>query len=428
MQSPSHLPRKKTRLSKSGKIQTTIVEKVILTLLFASLLAPLQFHIYNVLPYSEQISIGSLLLLWFICIASPNRISRSVGIALLTIPPLVIAAAAFWSLIFYTRYEGSFINGALSQRWFLWWLIVPIGHALNQRGISKNLIVKTLIGCFVFVLAIFFFRQFTWDLASLASNTGSQFDRSFIRSGNELRGYRLFFPQYTIYFLLFVAFSGIIYRQKDRPIYLIGFTILVFGYVYIYSRAHIFFSAIALSIFFILFYRRSFKGQIAIALPLLLTSVPILSLTITRVLEYASQDIGSGKVRLRTLQVIIGNLHNNWLTGTGVGSRFSISQQEVFGASFYPSDVGLIGHLHLYGIVGLLIQIGIHLYLLKKSHNAYILNNLGRPSPLIVGSFIYAMFSIISSVTFSHYIQPDSIVVGAVILLAIHFYTPANKT
>ncbi len=71
--------------------------------------------------------------------------------------------------------------------------------------------------------------------------------------------------------------------------------------------------------------------------------------------QQASQD-ASSNVRIVEIVLILPYLAKNWFAGNGeISNQWHGGYDSVLGGYFYPSDVGIVGVVYLYGLVGLVI-------------------------------------------------------------------------
>lgn len=375
-----------------------------------AMMGPLRLDIYGVLPNASVASLGALALSWALAVALPQK-RLATWVMLLVGPPVILALLTLWAGQFAGLYGVSVTPSILAQRWQLYWLLFPIGLALYENGVPARALLRTIAITIGLLLGIWAVRQLTWDLATLYQS--ESFD-VFIRR-DDLRGYRLYYPQYAVYAALFMLFACALIAPR-RGGYILPLLLLGTLYAQVYSRLHLAVSALTLLIFWL-----SLSGPRAAAhLPRVFLTLIGLSVMVVYafpwLLDAIADDTGSGSYRIATLATILDHVPRRPIVGHGTGSAVTLTHQDVFGTNFHPSDLGLFGIIFTHGMLGGALVLTLLFMCLRTSYRAH-QSTAGTPRALALGLLWMSLFLIFGLGSFSVFVTPDSILAGALILL-----------
>ena len=124
----------------------------------------------------------------------------------------------------------------------------------------------------------------------------------------------------------------------------------------------------------------------------------------TVVISGEEADDVSANARIIEVAIALPYITKNWIIGNGdISNQWNGGYANVIGGYFYPSDIGIIGVLYMYGLIGtlLLLMQFIFAYRYSKSIARY-----GISSPLIDAIKGYLLYFLIHSVVtgrFAHY-------------------------
>lgn len=404
--------------------ETTAVGKLLLFFFFIAHFAPMGMNAYRIIPYLDEISLVCLTILNLSMLLSKNT-PWNVKVKLLKIVAAVTAFSVTYATVFTLEYGGDVFSAAASQRWFFWWTLLPIGIGLTAHGCDSRQIIRTSLAAFSVAALVYFYRQNTWDLGLLANNSENGYEGTVIRH-DEVRGYRLRYPQYVFYYLLFIL-PCLVFFRKNKLIYFFLFGSLLYFYLDVYSRLHIIFwmAVLILTLTLMAFNSKLLK----LAALLILFAVTILG-TLPLAADFlaaASNDRLSGAVRFETANILYSILNERPLLGLGVGSSRGVSLQEVFGRNFFPNDVGYLGVAGTYGLVGLVIGAAIHIKVLSITGRAMQTATGSFDRAFAVAAFQMACFLTVGGITFFSYVAPSSILIGAIISLHAHLLSKETK-
>jgi hypothetical protein len=377
---------------------------------FGALLAPFGGYNYDASGLIQPLSFACLLALYVsLLIRSPARAGdslRTIGIPLLGI----FGCAYIWSLIFAVNFDTDILPSLLSCRWWIYYLEAPIILMMYRGGCDTNTILRPIVisGCCVFLYWAYCYH--TWDLEKIASDVNPEV-RRLSRADAGLRGYRLIYPQYLFVFLLF--YLGFSFRDKTAGLWKkVIFLFLLFEWSLVYSRLATIIMAISIIFYLAVVRRRTssptrllfFIAALAVAAALI-TYIPV-------IMDFAQNDY-SGIARLRTMDILIGNLGDHLVLGGGQASFQGLSYQSIYGAFFFPEDLGVMGILFRYGLIGTAIYLFLASAVAKSSFDALRAGTFGAFAPAAV---CMAIFSLLAMPTFPVFITNDSIPVSAILI------------
>jgi len=140
-------------------------------------------------------------------------------------------------------------------------------------------------------------------------------------------------------------------------------------------------------------------GLLMIALPIAAIAAPF-AIEIAY-LKFTGAEGGS--VRLESYQTALNEIPKKWLLGVGEDSAFGQTYATLYGAKFFPSDLGLIGITFKYGFVGLFLYLYFHFSILIRlcRTNWLVIRSDGRANPLI-----WAMLIFLCAQTFNLILNP----------------------
>jgi hypothetical protein len=199
------------------------------------------------------------------------------------------------------------------------------------------------------------------------------------------------------------------YKKYNKWIYFILFLLFAsYPIIYCNARSYTVVLTVSLAIFYIKELRISAKANIAILFILVVgmfVSMIGISSSIRffvfqkmnlfedslSVLQGNKVEDSSANARLVENELAIGYIKENYILGSGVLKPST--QKEYIDEHFYPTDIGIIGVIFNYGVLGLVIL----LYQLRIFRNAFI-EPITRNSTLVLGTAYYLLFQYIYSI------------------------------
>lgn len=259
-----------------------------------------------------------------------------------------------------------FIYGFLSERG---WLLFGVGIWLYYVLVAKKMTSDTMESAFVFMAwaSLFIFSLFvlTFDPSQLQ---GSEDSSKFILN-SEIRGMRF---NFQTYFITFGAIYYLVrYSVRKNPIDLI-FLLLFLGYIVFAVQGRTYMMTIAAT--FLLYWWLSYSlSRFTLTMVKLLLFILAALMVIQAVMPDYIERMGDlfaqmftvltgeesqdASANARIFQSLIvfeyfdAHPLSIWLGTGSVSNQWHDGYDSIFGY-FYPSDIGLLGGLFVYGVVG----------------------------------------------------------------------------
>ncbi|MEM8499764.1 MAG: hypothetical protein AAF542_17200 [Pseudomonadota bacterium] len=208
---------------------------------------------------------------------------------------------------------------------------------------------------------------------------------------DEWRGFRLKPPTFAIMVALMASLLLILR---------FGFTIqllmalLMFGLsVYIWSivqfRSTLATMLLAMFLYPLLLRRPERLQYFWLLSPLIILATPIVFHMVLE--QFAGAD--GGGLRLRSFQTALGGFMERPMLGAGEDNSYGKTYQMLYGKTFYPSDLGMVGTLFKYGAFGLGLYLYVHVHIVRSLliANARYADVYGRHNALL---WAVLMFSV----------------------------------
>lgn len=262
-------------------------------------------------------------------------------LAMMAVIPLLAGVTAW------REFGQPTIYGVLAQRRMILGAgALAVIYAFRQNRVALIDIEKTLVILvwsslllYQFVM-VWFAREFT-------------FDNAFIVFG--------------LYYYAFVGF-----RQKSKKHYLLALLLLAYLVVGVGGRSLL---VSVLAAFLLFVYRWGSPARLVLFTPrLVAVGLLFMALLYVTNAEYValflaklsdaftvvltgkeSQDV-SANARLSEFTLVVPYIQERWLFGNGdISNQWHGGYEGVLGGYFYPSDIGIVGVLYMYGLVGTLL-------------------------------------------------------------------------
>ncbi|MDD5322163.1 MAG: hypothetical protein PHD43_16440 [Methylococcales bacterium] len=337
-------------------------------------------------------------------------------------------------LPFYSAYRAGiefgqpFIYGFLSERG---WLLLGVGIWFYYQLSTKRMTFATIESAFVFMawasLIVFSFIILTYDPNQLESAE----EASKLAEMTEDRGLRFKFQTFFITFgaIYYFIKSSIENSPKDFV-----FLFLFLGYILFIVQGRTYMMALAAT--FLLYYWFNYSlGRftltaiklalflffaliaIQILLPDYLERMSYLFAEMFRVLTGEESQEYSANARLNASQSVLNYFEAHplsiWLGTGSVSNQWNDGYKSIFGY-FYPSDIGVLGGLFVYGIVGSVFVFLIPLVILIQT-----LRKVSVKGDIFIISLKYLLvIALVTSIQGSLYFAANMYIITLFVLLA----------
>ena len=366
------------------------VQPIIFLLLFLALFAGFQGGRYVFSNRLQELGILSALLLFLLGgWQSMFRLDRRMWQSWLVLPVVFLGGImVLWSSVFAVRFSDNALYSFFASREFLLGFIGPAVYLLYHSGFSQKKIESAVLCVLVALMLNYLYFYNTMDLRK-AFFSGDHTVSNLV-TYDEWRGFRLKPPTFALMMSLLTGFMLLI-----KPRSFVGFML---GVLLLSLASHIwsivlFRSTLATLLLSVAIYpfllRARWQWRVALVFsPLLLLVVPVL-------IQMASQHFiasDGGSIRMAAYKIALQHIPEFFLLGAGEDNAYGRSYQTLFGAMFYPSDLGLVGIWFKYGTLGLGLYLFMHfkilLSLLQVSWSTR--KRAGNSNPLLWSMLIFA--------------------------------------
>lgn len=266
-----------------------------------------------------------------------------------------------YAYVFYMRTGAPILPSVLAQRPYVFFLIGPIVYMLHLGGwehgrFREICITAMIITTFTYIVVYFMVDLETWKLS------GSDFQKGMV-TYDSMRGFRLKGPR--LIFLSLILFLGIgFFSSRKTRLWALRLSIIsicIFLLAINFPRAIL--AAFCLSLLgYSLFLRNSKRlgAWFIISPPLIISALLLAILVSSLFVSYVEQlfsDDWSYVVRIQSSNIAVGLVQKYPMLGFGAASHQSLSYQDLFGASFYPGDIGLLGVAFRFGALGVIVYL-----------------------------------------------------------------------
>ncbi|MFK5986018.1 MAG: O-antigen ligase family protein [Pseudomonadota bacterium] len=276
-------------------------------------------------------------------------------------PLLIVYIMGSSAAVFSVYAQTPLLPSFFAAREFLILLLAPALYFLYHLGYPIKRIEKVFIFSLVIVLVNYVFHYFRVDLVAAYFSEGYM---SYLVTYDEWRGYRLKAPTFAL--IIATLYAGFRLFQQDKlsnKIYMILLLCLSF-YIWYLLKAR---SQMATIILALLCYPLFFIRPNRISLLLVFSPIAIfLILALGGVLADFFLNSEGGGIRASSYAQAWENIKNYPLFGYGQSSGYSKTYQDIFGAKFFPSDLGIIGIIFKYGFSGVMLYVFFNFYLFRK--------------------------------------------------------------
>ncbi len=302
-------------------------------------------------------------------------------------PGLALSVMVVWSSVFALKAGTAITPSLFASREFLLLLLAPSVYFLHVCGMSIAKLMSAILTAAALTLASYLFFYFRMDLESAYFSSDS-FTHHLV-TYDDSRGFRLKTPTYAMMVVLLASVFTLFGRASTSTRLLAASGIGVA--VYIWSMVGLRAVAAGLLIGVLVYgvmWRRPAQGALAVV------GAPVFVMLAVAGAGMAMDSFMSAhgaEVRLASFRMALDEFSHNWILGWGQSSGFTKTYQDLFGPKFFPSDLGIIGILFKYGIIGGAIYVGSCFALVSIALRAHwsVLRMVGHPEPLIQALVVF---------------------------------------
>lgn len=330
-------------------------------------------------------------------------------------------------------YGQPFIYGILTERVKIFGLVgLLMIILLENKSISLSQLKNQVLFWATLLLALLLILNFFVPNSVLI-------DYDFVIDSIS-KGFRIKFNQTLIVFLFFYS----VIKGRDSKNYiliLLALVILVY-FAFIYKARSLTVSMLLSLVFYFILNQKAFKN---ISLLVILSSISVIIFLMVKLIIPEKLDLilelfysafnvflggeisdASSLSRITQVDIALDGFKNHPLLGNGfLSTRWKDGFQGLYG-HFFPSDIGWIGVLYLYGLVGLGIYLIPFIWTLKMS---IVLkqNKVKISDHFIMASYYTILYLFFQNVIAGFFVKKVGIVVFFFAIAYYHYYNHMTK-
>lgn len=279
----------------------------------------------------------------------------------------------FWSaplLVFYTMGIASFTFSTYSDtplmlsffatREFLIVFLAPAIYFIYKSGYPLERLEHIFVISLVIIIFNYLFHYFRIDLQAVYFSSDGYME--YLITHDEWRGYRLKPPTFALFILSVYICMYLLQKKLFLKKCMWFFMLCIVAYIWflIKARSQMATLVLAMMIYPFLFSRPNRINILLLAVPVMLSVIILVSGILIE--NFKNED----RVRAKSFNTAIENIYKYPILGYGQGSNFGKNYQDIFGAKFFPSDLGIIGITFKYGLTGAFLYLFFNFILFKR--------------------------------------------------------------
>lgn len=312
---------------------------------------------------------------------------------------MILGIMIISSLAYYINFGGNPLYSFFSAREFMLAFMGPGIYLLCRTGTSLDLVEKTVRLALVALMLNYLVFYFTLDLKSLFFSTDHTLSN--LVTYDDWRGFRLKPPLFAIMVGLMAAFIGVGQSRRALPMMtsmaVMGIAIYIWSIVMF--RSTLVTMAFSMCLYPVIFASRNRIPMVVVMSPLILLCLPVGFEAMLDV--FIGSDGGS--LRKKSFELAFQQIPGHLLFGAGEDNAYGATYQDIVGPYFYPDDIGLVGTLYKYGVVGAFLYLFMHarIWLRLWAANIKHIEVYGRLNPLL-----WAIFMWLTALAFNLILNP----------------------
>lgn len=361
---------------------------VISLLLFLALFAGFQGGRYFMANRLQEVGIAAALLVFVLgAWVTLFKLDQSIWKRWVYTPCLLLGGIMFlWGTVYGIRFGESVLFSVFASREFLLGFIGPAMFLVVRAGYPISSLRRVIWFTLLALLLNYLFFYMTMDLR--AAFFSSDHTISNLVTYDEWRGFRLKPSMFAVMLALLAGFM-LLFQNTTLLAKLFALSLIALA-IYIWTivqfRANLATMLLGVFVYVLFLAKPSRIPWILLLIPLVVIITPKVSLL---VLEHFRGADG-GSLRLNSYALALSNIPNYFFLGVGEDNAYGKTYQDLFGRTFYPSDLGLIGICLKYGVLGTLLYLAAHFTICVRlwRANFQFREHYGSHDPLLWGMLI----------------------------------------
>jgi hypothetical protein len=392
-------------------------------LLLGSFLGALGFLDFYRALYVSELAILCIVALFSWLAYSTTLDTRGVLLNVFSIVGLTLFVLLY-AYIFSARTGAPLLPSVLAQRYYVFFLIAPVTYMLYRGG--WRLIDFQRI--FVLAALLATMSRVIVDLVPPTAPTTSPFmppprqvlifkqDTAYEDYSSLLR--RL--DASTLFTMLYFGRGLLRARDLTSFGFCLAVTALSLTLLVVNAPRTLIAAALLALVLYGAFLSRPGRTRVLVVLlPLVASVIALYATQLTSVLPSAFGGDVSYETRVQSTQIAWDVVSQYPLLGLGQESAQSISYQDMFGRHFYPTDVGLLGVVFQWGLLGLLLYLYFSVWLVVNllkllwAHTGDTSRIRSREQLFLWALFILCLAFAITSVVQARFIKTEGLAIAA---------------
>lgn len=327
---------------------------------------------------------------------------------------LVFGIMLISSIAFYVNFGGNPLYSFFSAREFMLAFMGPGVYLLCRTGFPIALVERTVRFAFIALMINYLIFYFTLDLPSLFFSTDHTVSN--LVSYDDWRGFRLKPPLFAIMVGLMAALIGV--GQSRSILSWVASLSVVSIAIYIWSivmfRSTLATMALSMLLYPIVFASRNRIPLVVVLSPLIILCIPVAFELMLDV--FLGSDGGS--LRKKAFGLAFEHIPRHFFFGAGEDNAYGISYQDIVAPYFYVDDIGIVGTLYKYGVIGGFLYLYMHFKIWSQlwAANIKFTQVNGRLNPLL-----WAIFMWLTAMAFNLVLNPGLAYAQGITIASIGF-------
>lgn len=334
------------------------------------------------LPFLEGAALLTILTFVWLSLTVPLGIGTWAKVV--AMPTVLIAGVMVtYATVFSLNTGAPTLPSLLALRFFLFFLLAPLVYLCFLAGVTLRQIKEVLFAALMVAALIYVVAFLVLPLEEYARSADPEKRR--LVTLDAWRGVRLKSPVFIFVLLLAYNLRRMFLKEHIQALPMVLFVLVIVGSIFLLNVPRMHLAALLASC---LGYFLFFAGRYRLRATLFITPfvigglVSISGLVLDLLVEFFSGD-ASLVARYHSIQIAIRVFLENPLLGQGQASYHSVSFQQLYGIGFFPSDIGIIGTLFRFGIVGVVLYLAWGIGLLSGLLGVHLSDYVNKRDPAV---------------------------------------------
>lgn len=299
-------------------------------------------------------------------------------------PAVLVAGIMFtYSTVFSLNTGVSSIPSLLALRFFTFYLLAPLVYLMFLAGVTLRQIKDVLFSALLLAALIYVAAYLVLPLEEYADSTDPAKRR--LVTYDAWRGVRLKSPVFIFVLLLAYNLRRLFVKEHIRALPVVLLVLMIVGSIFLMNvpRMHLAALIVGCTGYFLFFAGKYRLRATLIITPFVIGGLASISGVLLELMIQFFQGDASLVARGHSVQIAMQVFLEKPLLGLGQASYHSKSFQDLFGLGFFPSDIGIVGTLFRFGLVGVILYLGWGIALLAGLLNVHLSDYVRKRDPAV---------------------------------------------